>query len=56
MFCLQICVMRVSGPAYIDVCMYVLSVPGPLELELQTGVSRHVDAGNRIQVLWKSSS
>ena len=36
-------------------CMYAcVRVPDPLELELQTVVSYHVDAGNQTWVLWIS--
>jgi hypothetical protein len=28
---------------------------GPLELDSETGVSRHVDAGNLTQILWERS-
>jgi hypothetical protein len=37
-------------------CMHVyVRVSGPLELELQTVVSRHVGAGNITLVLWRNN-
>ena len=37
-------------------CLHVcVSVLNPLKLKLETAVICHVDTGNPIQVLWKSS-